>query len=298
MRQLSFNDRLGGAGGRGAKLASKSKRKAPATRRRVSQRSPWRRRAPWLAATAAALGIVIAGGIWLAQPGRIAGMQASVWQAVADAGADAGLTVQTIFSEGRTFTPRAELLAALDVEEGTPILAFDPDAARDRLLSINWIENATVERRLPRTIYVHVSERTPLALWQQDGKIVLVDRKGVTLQTKHLNEFAHLPLIVGEAAPDAAPDLLAAMAASPGLKQRVVAAVRVAKRRWNLRFDSGLEVLLPEGDVAPSWTRLVDIVERRRLLESSIHTLDLRLNDRAVLRSRSGEETQESGDDT
>lgn len=297
MRQLSFNDRLGGQRGRSVKPAAKTKRATPA-RRRTPQRSPWRRRAPWIGAIALGLGIVIAGGVWLAQPGRIGGMQASLWSAVASAGADAGLTVQTIFSEGRNFTPRAELLAALDVKEGTPILAFDPAAARERLLSIKWIEEATVERRLPRTIFVHVSERKPLALWQQGGEIVLVDTKGVTLQTTQLNAFAHLPLIVGDAAPDAAPDLLAAMAGSPRLQHRIVAAVRVAKRRWNLRFDSGLEVLLPEGDVAPSWARLVDIVERRRLLESSIHILDLRLDDRAVLRGPSGEDAEAQGEDT
>jgi len=158
--------------------------------------------------------------------------------------------------------------------------------------------SVTVERRLPRTIYVHVSERKPLALWQKDGVIVLIDGNGVTLQTRHLEEFAYLPLIVGDAAPAAAPDLVAAMAGSPVLKQRVVAAVRVAKRRWNLRFDSGLEVLLPEGDVAPSWARLVEIVNRRRLLDSSIHTLDLRFDDRAVLRNQSAEDTQEPGEET
>ena len=107
-----------------------------------------------------------------------------------------------------------------------------------------------------------------------------------------------MPLIVGDAAPAAASDLVAAMAGSPILKQRVVAAVRVAKRRWNLRFDSGLEVLLPEGDVAPSWARLVEIVNGRRLLDSSIHTLDLRFGDRAVLRNQSAEDAQKPGDET
>jgi cell division protein FtsQ len=64
----------------------------------------------------------------------------------------AGLSVQEIFVEGRGETAASEVLGVLDTNRGTPILAFDPQAARAELEKLPWIKNAAIERRLPDTI--------------------------------------------------------------------------------------------------------------------------------------------------
>ena len=42
--------------------------------------------------------------------------------------------------------------------------------------------------------------------------------------------------------------LLDMLASEPDLAARVTAAVRVGDRRWNLRIDNAIDVLLPEDD--------------------------------------------------
>ena len=41
--------------------------------------------------------------------------------------------------------------------------------------------------------------------------------------------------------------LMDMLATQPDLQKRVVAAVRVGERRWNLRMNNGADVMLPEG---------------------------------------------------
>ena len=63
------------------------------------------------------------------------------------------------------------ILAALDVRPGDSLLGIDLQASRQRLEAIDWVASATVERRLPDTLYVTLSERRAVAIWQNGGGI-------------------------------------------------------------------------------------------------------------------------------
>lgn len=92
--------------------------------------------------------------------------------------AASGLRVADIVIEGRANTPEPLLRAAIGVSPGDPILGFSLEATRARIETIPWVEHATVERRLPGTLVVNLQERRPFAIWQNQGKFVLVDRAG------------------------------------------------------------------------------------------------------------------------
>ena len=64
----------------------------------------------------------------------------------------------------------------------------------------------------------------------------------------------------------------------------VTAAVRVDDRRWNLRIDNAIDVLLPETNPAEAWGRLAVQQRANNLLQRDIQTVDMRLPDRLVLR--------------
>jgi cell division protein FtsQ len=65
---------------------------------------------------------------------------------------------------------------------------------------------------------------------------------------------------------------------------RLVAAVRVGERRWNLQLRGGITVKLPEGHEAASIERLVTLQQDHALLDRPLDVVDLRLPDRLVLR--------------
>jgi len=199
-----------------------------------------------------------------------------------------GLSVQEIFVEGRVETPAADVLAVLEVSRGAPIILFDPQAARAALETLPWIKRATIERRLPDTIYVRLEERRPLALWQRHGRLALLGDDGREIEGADIQRFAQLPMVVGDDAPQHAASLLALLQTEPELQRRVVAAVRVGDRRWNLRIDAGadrtIEVQLPEINAAVAWARLSEAVHASNLFDKNVTNVDLRLPDRLVVR--------------
>jgi cell division protein FtsQ len=194
-----------------------------------------------------------------------------------------GFAVADVEVEGRKTTPAEDVLKAIDVGRGMPIFAVSPERARERLESLPWVRSATVERRLPDTILVTLVERQPLALWQHGGKMALVDTEGVVVTTEHLDRYADLLLVVGENAPKHAADLLNVIQSPAPLRARVQSAVWVGDRRWNLIFDGGITIEMPETGLADAWARLVEIEEAHGLLARDIAKADLRLPDRVTV---------------
>ncbi len=167
---------------------------------------------------------------------------------------------------------------------GTPILAVDPARAKQQLESLPWVRSAVIERRFPDTIYVRLVEREPMALWQHGGRIELIDRSGAVIPVTRLDRFAKLPMVVGEDAASHAAELLAMLASEPALAARVTAAVHVGGRRWNLRLDNTIDVLLPSDDPAAAWTDLARLQRTSAILQHDVQAIDMRLPDRLVVR--------------
>lgn len=215
----------------------------------------------------------------------------SMRERLGEVAAASGLRVTDIVIEGRANTPEAMLRAAIGVSKGDPILGFSLEETRAHIEMIPWVEHATVERRLPGTLVVNLQERRPFAIWQSQGKFVLVDRAGQVVTNQDVAHFPHLPLIVGLGAPGAAAQLLDALRDRPALGEKVAACVRVGERRWNLRMTNGTDVMLPEGHEVAALDRLTQLQQDHAVLDRPLAVIDLRLPDRLVFRPRAESKT-------
>src|SRR5689334_5176889 len=259
--------------------------KGPAPRRpRRGGLSPWvRPLSLW-----AVLPVLLAGGLYGAYQLSRSPLGESALQYATDRVLDGserlGLVVADVRVEGRETTDRETILAALGAGPGTPILAVSPKWAKEQLQTLPWVRSAVVERRLPDTLYVRLVERKPLALWQHNGKIELIDREGTVIPVGQLDRFAKLPLVVGDNAASHAAELLDMLATEPDLAARVNAAIRVGDRRWNLRIDNAIDVFLPADAPAGAWAQLARLERSNAILKRDVQTVDVRLPDRLVLR--------------
>jgi cell division protein FtsQ len=127
---------------------------------------------------------------------------------------------------------------------------IDVARIRERLLRFGWIKDARVSRRLPDTLVVDIVERTPAALWQDSGRLALIDADGVVLGRVAIDKMPDLPLLIGPGANAQARELGELMTEVPTLKPQLASAIWVGGRRWDLNFQSGETVALPEGDAA------------------------------------------------
>ncbi len=251
---------------------------------RIRRRRRLQRRMLLAAASLAVLTGAAAGAWYIGRDGRIAMYAEQAQTRIAQAGADLHLTVESVQVEGRQRADRQAILAALGVTRGTPILSVDLDAAETRLEAVPWVRSASIERLLPDTLFVRLTERVPLALWQHHGKFDLIDQDGNVIPEADIADYPFLPQVVGDDAPEATPDLLRVLASEPALQAHVTASVRVGGRRWNIELDNGIEVALPEKNPEGAWHRLAALDRSDKLLERDVQVIDLRLADRVVLR--------------
>jgi cell division protein FtsQ len=221
--------------------------------------------------------------------GQTARLAAALNDGVNSLAVAAGFGVKRVSVEGKLHVTDAEITAALGAGPSTMMLAFDTDAAKARLEAVPWIKHAQVMRLLPSTLQAVIEERVPFAIWQNQGQTYVIDADGVVLAPALREAYADLPLVVGEGAGRSASSLFDALQPYGDLKQKLIGAIRVGDRRWTLKLASGLEIMLPDDNLAEALAALAKLDSEHGLLDRNIAAVDLRLGDRVTVRLRNGE---------
>lgn len=256
------------------------------TRRRRKARPMWVRLARRLTLVGLAGALAVGTSVWLWRSGAAGAAVDRVGRGVIELTGDLGLRLRRVLVEGRVETRREKVLAALDVRVGTPLLRFDPNAAKRRLEALAWVRSAVVQRRLPGTVLVRITEHRPLAIWQNHGNFTVVGVDGRPIPGVDPRRFEHLLHVVGPGAAARAPELIAMLDSQSALRGRVVAAVLVSGRRWNLRLDNEVDVRLPAADPGAAWSRLARLQDDHKILERDLAAIDLRQPDRLIVKLR------------
>lgn len=128
-----------------------------------------------------------------------------------------------------------------------PQTLVDVGSIRQRLLAFGWVKDARVSRRLPDSLVIDIVERRPAALWQNDRGLTLIDEEGVVLDTVKVGNMPDLPLLIGPGANAHEAELRRLMDGVPTLGPQLTSATWVGGRRWDLAFQSGEVLALPEG---------------------------------------------------
>jgi cell division protein FtsQ len=162
----------------------------------------------------------------------------------------------------------------------------DLEATRQRLLQFGWVSDARVSRRLPDTLVVDIVERRPAAIWQHNQRLALIDMHGVVLEAVRLDAMPDLPLLIGPAANVHAAELSRLIQAAPHLKPAMAGASWVGGRRWDLRFQSGELLALPEGEAAArkALTKFASMDQSVQLLGKGYVRIDMRDPRRMLVR--------------
>ena len=161
----------------------------------------------------------------------------------------------------------------------------DLDGTRERLLRLPWIREARVSRRLPDTLVVEVIERVPVAVWQQQGRFHLVDAEGVVLEPVG-SAMPNLVRLIGPEANRRYASLNALLGAAPRLRPMITDATWVGQRRWDLHFQGGETLSLPEGEAEArrAIERFAQLDQRDSLLGRGFARIDMRDPRRAYIR--------------
>ena len=230
------------------------------------------------------IGIGLAGVLVLGA--EVTGVTAKIHEEWAQAAGRAGFQVKKGEVVGADRIDRLKVYDIALAQKDRSMAAVELDDVRRDLMQYGWIKDARVSRRLPDTLVVDIVERTPAAIWQNDGRLSLIDDSGVVLEPVTVATMPDLPLVIGPNANRRAQDLDALLAEASSLKELLAGATWVGNRRWDLRFRSGETLSLPEGDAEAkaALAKFAHMDGANRLLGRGILRFDMRDPSRFVLR--------------
>ncbi|MBL8686345.1 MAG: cell division protein FtsQ/DivIB [Alphaproteobacteria bacterium] len=195
-----------------------------------------------------------------------------------------GFELTEVKISGRLNSTSESLRKAINLQIGMPLIAIDLHQVKSDLEKLAWVKSVkTVSRIYPGLIFIEIEERTPVAIWQYQGKFSLIDTDGQIIPVSDVQRFANLMVIVGENAPQKTPELIKMLSTQSSLQDRVTAAIWVGDRRWDLRIDNRIEVILPEEGATDAWLFLAQKHQEQRILDQPIKRIDLRIKGQIAL---------------
>jgi cell division protein FtsQ len=168
-----------------------------------------------------------------------------------------------------------------------PLSSFeiDMEATASKIEELDAVASADLRVRSGNVLQVTITERLPVVIWRTQSELSLLDIEGRRVARVFARtDRPDLPLIAGEGANKAVPEALALLAAAGPIQPRLRGMVRMGERRWDIVLDRDQRILLPEGDPVPALERVIALDKAEALLARDVITVDLRNEDRPVLR--------------
>lgn len=194
---------------------------------------------------------------------------------------------------GQALTSEQAIFDALGVTPHVSNVSFDAEAARQRIAELPAVASVTIRKVYPGDIKVTISEKVPVARWRVDGVTFVIDGDGAQIGEDH-GAYRDLPLVVGDGAANNALVMIRALERYPHLQDGLVALSRIADRRWDMIYKTGLRVQLPELGVAQALKHLDSYQADFQLLDRDVTQIDLRIAGIVAVRPARTEETKKS----
>lgn len=221
----------------------------------------------------AVVGVVIAGAIW-------------AWQRTQS---DERFAVRTIEFDGAVHTPRAALDQATQPYVGLNLFQIDIARVQNDLGTLGWVRRIGIEKKLPDTLRIKITERKPVALTRVGEVLKYVDEEGAAFAELSPNVGDDdLPLIVDARDSELARSvqlLIALRAKDPELYSRISEVWPIPPRGFAL-YDRQLGALVYANaeDVSEKYRALASVLRAEN--HPRIEYADLRFADRVIVKPR------------
>lgn len=200
-----------------------------------------------------------------------------------------GFVLREIRIYDRERSDKQEVLDSLNLDIGMSLAAISPSKLRERLLTLRWVDDASVQRYWAGLLVVELQEHNPAALWQNGQTLVPISIDGTPIVTDGFTPFENLFHISGEEAPARLEELLQVIDHWQELRTHITQANLSPQNTWNITLRTGTKILLAPDPLVRNIVQLLRLERHFGILEAPPMIIDLRANDRASVRAISND---------
>ncbi|MDX1924822.1 MAG: FtsQ-type POTRA domain-containing protein [Rickettsiaceae bacterium] len=189
---------------------------------------------------------------------------------------DYDFVLENVVITGQNNIKNEDILNLLNADRGTPIFSINLEGVKKDIEKNPWIKSALIERKLPNTIIINLTEREVEAIWQVNKELFVIDQDGEVLKNITSEKYPNLIHVVGQDANIYASKLVEDLNTEPILAKKIINAVRFGQRRWDLNLHDNINVKMPQDKFLEAYKYLADMEKENKLFGNKIKTIDLR----------------------
>lgn len=156
------------------------------------------------------------------------------------------MSVEKIEVTGNEHVLREEIINHAGIHVGDNIMLVDLVEARDEIMKEAWVSKVSVERVMPDTIKIHVTEERPQAVFVEDNHRYLINFEGKIIEEVLDQDVSEYIIIKGKDANKKFAPLIDHLNNYQSIYQNLDYISLNEGRRWDIKLKNNIQIKLPE----------------------------------------------------
>ncbi len=188
-----------------------------------------------------------------------------------------GFIIRNIEILGLNHLDKTEIIKIIKTYNNVNIFSINIKKIYKEIQNNTWIKKVSIEIIYPNTIKIFLTEKEPIAIWQNKHGNNLITKTGEIILEKNLENFKnYLPIIIGHNAHKNIYSILNVLSSNKDFLKNIWSLTFVNERRWDAHFDQGLTIRLPSKNIKDAWKKVLHLDKNFNILELGLTELDLR----------------------
>ena len=188
-----------------------------------------------------------------------------------------GFKIKNIEILGLNHLDKNDIIKIVNAYSEINIFNINVDDIYKKIKNNTWIKKASIEIIYPNTIKILLTEKKPVAIWQNRYGNTLITKSGDVIFEKNLEEFKnYLPIVVGENVHKQVQSILDIFSKNKDFVTNIWSLTFVNQRRWDVHFNQGLTIKLPSKNLEKAWEKVLYLDKEFKILNLGLTELDLR----------------------
>tara|TARA_B100000945_G_scaffold42138_1_gene28535 strand:+ start:123 stop:845 length:723 start_codon:yes stop_codon:yes gene_type:complete len=191
--------------------------------------------------------------------------------------------LKEVYVSGRINESRANILKAINVTIGEPLLTIDLENVRENLNNLSWVKDSSLYLLPLGQLEIEIYEYIPFGKYTDvNNNTFLINNNGIKFLNININEFESLFKLYGKDALLQVAELSLIINKLKSFNFNASKIERIDSRRWNIYLKEGFLIKLPNIDPLNSIDALYKL--DNNINYNNLTFIDLRIKDRVSLK--------------